>query len=99
MSDRFSDVADATLRMSVTFKAHGMTPPTAILLDNKQDAYSILYAARQENCEFMINPQDLNPTNVHEFDGKPCGMMELYGIKFYWPLEKIAKPSGGFYYG
>jgi len=98
MSDRFTDVANATMTIRKAFMRNNMTPPIAILLANKEDAYAIIYAARQELIQ-MIDPHKMNPTNVVEFDGKPCGTMEICGIKFYWPLERIALPEGGFIYG
>lgn len=98
MTDRFNDVANATLGMIRAFRRHGMTPPVAILLADRKDAYAIIYAARQETS-MVIEPHNMNPTNVVEFDGKPCGTMEICGIKFYWPLIRIAKPEGGFIYG
>jgi hypothetical protein len=80
------------------FKKHGMTPPMAILLANRDDAYAIIMACRQENNMF-INPENMNTSNVVEFDGKACGTMEICGVKFYWPLQRIARREGGFIYG
>lgn len=96
MTDTFSDVAEAARGIIRAFKRHHMKPPTAILLENKEDAFRIMASAQ----DFNLTPVVLSPRpNVHEFDGKPWGLIEICGIKFYYPLQQIPLEGGGFYYG
>lgn len=97
MSGEFNEVADATLRLTRAFRRHQMNAPVAILLKDKKDAYRIMHSA-SKTIDFQI-ADAASSTNVVEFNGTACGMMEICGVKYYWPLTRIAKPEGGFIYG
>ncbi|WP_420961134.1 hypothetical protein [Brucella sp. IR073] len=97
--NRFEDVVDATRKMILAFRRHHMKPPAAILLSDKQDAFAIIHDMRLTSPEYVIDPSVMSASNVVEFDGKPCGTMEICGVKFYWPLQPLADKQGGYHYG
>lgn len=85
-TDAFTDIANAILRLSMTFKRHGLSAPASIELGNRDDIAKIK-SMTSRDC-FMAQP-----TFARD---KPEVAASLAGIDLIAPAQFRARKGGGF---
>jgi hypothetical protein len=89
VSDAFTDIADAVLRLRHALEKHHLNAPAAIDLYAPEDGQRLIAALRSTDLHLQYG-------QMHPETGLAVNQAEIAGVIFRWPATKRARHGGGF---